>query len=239
MLNPFPRTALVAAALLLVPLWQYAAAEPVIVGPTAPVPIGGFCDVTITGLDNRDALAWVTVPEIPVRVYAVWGSGDPILSVPTNAAGTWTLVVSYVEGGKPILKKVVLVIGMPTPPVPPTPEPDPPVPPGPSGLRVLILEESADRPGLPRGQLAAITSTAIRDYVKSKAQDAFRLLDDDLNAEGMVGWSDAWKASYEQAKRLSEGVLPFIMVTNGTTGTAVKLPDTEAATLELIRRYGG
>jgi hypothetical protein len=124
------------------------------------VPIGGFCDVTITGLADRNKLAWVTVPEIPVRVYAVWGSGDPILSVPTNKAGTWTLVLGFTDdGGKPVLRKIPLTIGVgpgpgpePPLPVPPGPTPPTPTPPQP-GKRVVWLVYESTATTVPLGQL--------------------------------------------------------------------------------------
>jgi hypothetical protein len=238
------RSLVVPAVCLLGLIAQRAAAEPTIVAPTEPVPIGGFADVTITGLENKDQLAWVTVPEIPVRVYAVWGSGDPILSVPTNRSGTWTLVLSFIEDDKPVLKKVLLTIGQPGPgPTPgptPIPTPDPsPVPPGPTGLRVLILEETESRQALSRDQLLILTSPEIRAYLNEKAPDRWRILDDDIQATGMVGWSQEWMDAYKQGKELSGGQVPFIMVSNGREGAAVKLPATVAETLTLLKRFGG
>lgn len=233
---PFLGLALVAALIC----ERNAAAEPVIQAPAEPVPIGGFCDVTISGLEDKNQLAWVTVPEIPVRVYAVWGSGDPILSVPTNRAGTWTLVLAFVEADKPVLKKVQLTIGQgPTPEPTPTPTPTPTPLPGPTGLRVLILEETESRQALSRDQLLILTSPEIRAYLNEKAPDRWRILDDDIQATGQVGWSQEWIDAYKQGKELSGGVVPFWMITNGREGVASKLPATVGEALTVLKKYGG
>lgn len=237
------RSLVVAAVCLLGLIAQRAAAEPTIVAPTEPVPIGGFADVEISGLTSPDSLAWDIEPDTRVRVSAVWGRPtDPILSIATNAAGKWTLAVAFVENGKTTLKLIPIVVGTgpaPTPtPVPPGPTPTP-VPPNPEGFRVLILEETADRPSLPRSQLAVLMSQDIRTYLNAKDADCWRMLDDDLTSQHMTGWTQGWKDAYAKAKELSNGRLPFIMVTNAMSGEAKPLPATVEETLALLRRFGG
>ncbi len=70
----------------------------------------------------------------------------------------------------------VVVIGdaPPNPPGPNPPTPDPPVPPVPvpvTGLRVLIVEESADRPKLPASQQSVLFSKSVRDWLDAHCVD--------------------------------------------------------------------
>lgn len=234
---------LVLAAVLLLP--RHTAAEPVIQAPQQ-VPSGSMFIVRIEGIEKDAKFSWHPIGGAPILADLLDRTTlAPVLLVHPDRDGALHLVVAIDRDGEaPIqLSSTTMVGGTPTPvpvPVPPGPGPGPtPVPPGPSGLRVMILEETSERQGLSRGQLLALTSADVRSYLDTKAKDRWRLLDDDLDAEDMAGWSQEWIAAYKQAKELSGGTVPFVMVSNGTTGTAVKLPETSAAMLELLRRYGG
>lgn len=224
------------AAVVCLPL--HAAAEPTIVAPTDPVPIGAFCDVTITGMDLPQSLRWDTVPSEPVRVTAAWGTTDPVLSLPTHKSRSVALILMWKDSAEGDIqhRQIPLVIGSgPGPEPDPDPDPDP----NPAGFRVLILEETADRPSLPRGQLAVLMSPEVRTYLDSKGQDSWRLLDDDLTNQHMTGWTDGWKSTYAKAKELAAGNLPFVMVSNSTSGEAMPLPNTVPEMLTLLKKYGG
>lgn len=115
--------------------------------------------------------------------------------------------------------------------------PSPPPIPG-DGLRMLILEETADRGKLPRPQAAILTSTKVREYLKAKSGE-MRQLDDDQTAEETAFMSANWKAAYERAKADSKGVTPWVILSNGRTGESRPLPASEDELLTLLKSYGG
>lgn len=235
--------ALAAVLSCTLPLRQ-SAAEPTIQAP-ASVPAGSMFIVRIEGIDKDAKFSW-HVPGGGAILADLLDRAtlSPVLLVQPQAGrtGTLYLVLAYLgEDGAPKQVSSATQIGTTPPapdPVPPGPTPVP-VPPNPEGFRVLILEETADRPSLPRGQLAVLMSPEVRTYLNAKDADCWRLLDDDLTAQHMTGWTDGWKAAYAKAKELSAGRLPFIVVTNSTSGEAKPLPATVEETLTLLRKYGG
>jgi hypothetical protein len=125
----------------------------------------------------------------------------------------------------------------PTPgPDPPTPGPDPPSPapiPEP-GFRVLIIYESADL--LPQGQQVILFGREVRDYLnrvcvaESTGTKAFRIFDQHVDATGeLKTWKDAMARKRDS--------VPWIVVSNGTTGFEGPLPKTAQEFLELCKKY--
>lgn len=131
------------------------------------------------------------------------------------------------------------------PPVPPEP-PKPPTPPAPppnpapipvDGFRSLIVYESADLSKLPAGQLAALYSQQVRDYLTSKCTmgpdgktKEWRTLDKDVVADSKL-WQDAMARPRKS--------LPWIVLSDGKTGFEGPLPATEADLMTLLKKYGG
>ena len=119
-------------------------------------------------------------------------------------------------------------------PTPPTPDPTPIVAPG---FRVIIGRETGDKPT--REQDLIYGSTAITAYLNEKCakvagRPAWRKWDDDdpksEDAPEMVKLWDATKGEVPP---------PFIVMSNEKKTVVSPLPATEAATLELLKKYGG
>jgi hypothetical protein len=138
----------------------------------------------------------------------------------------------------------------PTPgPIPPTPTPTPtptpgPTPPSPApipgdGLRVLIVYESKALPSLPKGQISALYSATVRDYMNThcaKGPDGktaeWRCWDADVDASGEPAiWQDAMKRP-----RTS---LPWVIISTGKAGYEGPLPATADDLIALLKRFGG
>lgn len=212
-----------AAVLCISPSWS--AAEPVFVAPDGPVPIGGFADVEIQGLEDKSNLAVETVPEIRYRAYAALGTGNPIIALPTNQAGTWTLVIGWVEDGKPKLKKIPLTVGTGPIVVPPPVNPPPVVvPPTTKALAATFVYEK-DSHAIPVGVLAALNKLNRERGIVATVLEA-----DTTDGTGEV--PEQYRVALAAAK---EAGLPCLVVT-GLAGVirVVKSPTTEQAVLDAV-----
>ncbi len=96
-------------------------------------------------------------------------------------------------------------------------------------LCVLIVRESADVAKYTTDQLNAINGTTWRAYVKEKG-GAFRVADpnDDLSLEA------PWVA---EAMKIERESLPWVLVSNGKTGTGELLTNSETL-LATIKKHG-
>lgn len=212
--------------------------------------------VRAEGVDPLAAVQWSTGNDLSV----VRTDKDTEIHV-AGAPGTYSIGLETIAipdpKAKPIWQRTsvkLTILGKgplpPTPippgPIPPTP-PTPPVPPAPPapivgpGLRVMIVEESGDRTALPTGQQRALSSVVLRTYVRSKSKEAgnfsnFRLWDkdEDLSTEGKE-WQDAFNA----VKASKDFATPWLVISDGKTGTSVPLPKTFEETLALVKKYGG
>ena len=137
-----------------------------------------------------------------------------------------------------IIRHVLTVETAPRPPPdPPGPEPPNPVPT--DGNRVLIVYESSELSTLPPDQAVLMTSGNVRDYLQrkcSKGPDGrtpeFRIWDKDVDATNA---GQTWK----DALAIQRNGLPWLIVSNGTTGFSGPLPDNEAALLAKLKQYLG
>jgi hypothetical protein len=137
-----------------------------------------------------------------------------------------------------------VAVGDVVPPVPPKPDPPKPDPPKPDpvdptpipepGFRVLIVyETSAVSP-----QIASILSAeAIRTYAREKCvkdgtTPAFYTFDKDADTTKFFPWVG-------KAMQRPRTTLPWILVSNGTSGFEGPLPGTVSETLALLRKFGG
>lgn len=136
----------------------------------------------------------------------------------------------------------------PKPPVPPIPPPTPPGPPKPPvpppapapipapGLRVLIVYESSEESKYKADQVNTIYGQDFRDYCaancakNAKGQPELRIYDKDVNT---AGESDIWQA----AMKRPHPTLPWILVSNGTTGFEGPLPETKAEIMAVVQKY--
>jgi len=132
--------------------------------------------------------------------------------------------------------------------VPPDPGPNPPVPPVPPlppapipepGFRVLIVLKTDDLSKLPPAQAIAIQSKDVTDYLNSKCavgtdgkQKEWRIWDSTTDP---TGESPIWQAAF---KRTAGKSLPWILISNGKTGTEEVLPADTASLLTLLKKYG-
>lgn len=110
----------------------------------------------------------------------------------------------------------------PTPSVAPIPEP---------GLHVLIIEETADRLQLPEGQRDIITATEWRTRWLAKGGELRMRDPTDDHPNDATKWNKAMD-------RPRSG-LPWVIISNGTTGYEGPLPDSLAEWDALLAKYGG
>lgn len=195
-----------------------AAGEVTVIAPTEPVPIGGFADVLIQGLEKPNSLVWQAYPTEPVRVTAAWGTTDPILSVPTHKARKVALWVAWLEGDTIGHQVIELVIGTPGPgPAPePTPPPDPPEPePVPSGKRwvLLVHESSENSPGFSQA-VTLLRQPPHGPWMVSNGH-SLSILDKDATDEHGKSAFATWQPHF------ADLALPAVLVLDKGTGKVV------------------
>jgi len=96
-----------------------------------------------------------------------------------------------------------------------------------TGLRVLIVEETADRPKLPASQQSIFTSVKVRQYLREHSIE-FRVLDRNDVAGDWKGISDTSKPA----------AVPWLYVTAGNRIVCTDpLPQSVDAFLALIKTY--
>lgn len=144
-----------------------------------------------------------------------------------------------------VIRKTIVVGQSPNPPPGPdppgpTPDPEPPEPPpAPApiparGLHVIVVFESGDT--LSMGQQAILYGEEARGYLDTHCQvytdksRAYRIYDKDVDV------SEDWPVWQEAMKRPRESV-PWVIVSNGTTGFEGPLPETVESFLELVKKY--
>lgn len=154
-----------------------------------------------------------------------------------------TVVVGLVTGRYKIIAwdgptspaETIVVIGN-VPPPGPGPKPDPPGPdnaPIPEkGLHVLMIYESADLPKYPKGQIAVLYSTEVQNYVNkvNGSSGYWRVWDKDVDtSKESKKWQDAFARPRQS--------LPWVIISNGTTGHEGPLPGTVAEMQTLLKKY--
>lgn len=101
-------------------------------------------------------------------------------------------------------------------------------------FRLLIVEETADRPSLSPGQLSVFTSTVIRDYLDQHCKkladgsNGFRIIDKDQVDELPADFKATAKA---------ENPTPWLYCTDGTNGLSCPLPATVDEFLAKVKTY--
>lgn len=168
--------------------------------------------------------------------------------------GEFYLVASTAVGNKVTQAVCRVVVGTPPVPVPPGPDPGPsppdpgpkpdPTPPAPApiptaGLRVLIVEETANRGQLPPGQADVMFARgpgSLWEFMRAKgAKDAagnpeLRVFDKDRNLS-------ADPPHWQEAMKRPRTSLPWLLVSNGKAGYEGPLPRTTEEVLAIVRKY--
>lgn len=182
--------------------------------------------------------------EDPGKVQTKTFAAKQVYIVEAFSKGRCELLV--VPGGAKtaanVIRRTLDVLGPGPAPVPPEPGPTPPGPeppaPIPGGeLRVLIVEESADRAKLPAAQQAVLFSPRVRDYLNTNCAvgpdgktPEWRILDKDTD---LSGESAIWQAVMKRPRQS----LPWIVIGYGNTGYEGPLPATVDEMLKLLARY--
>jgi hypothetical protein len=212
------------------------------------------------GADADAAVVWDVYPEEEVSFD---DRPDGVLAF-TAPPGKYAVKLRTIKGKSVLIARAAVFIGTPMPvptptpgptptpiptpiptptptPGPPTPGPTPPSPapiPG-DGLRVLIVYETKTLPSLPKGQISALYSATVREYMNThcaKGPDGktaeWRCWDADVDASGEPAiWQDAMKRP-----RTS---LPWVIISTGKAGYEGPLPATADDLIALLKRFGG
>lgn len=102
-------------------------------------------------------------------------------------------------------------------------------------FRLLIVEETADRPTLPPGQLSIFTSTTVRDYLDqhcvtlADGSHGYRIIDQDevINLP----------PDFQATAKLKRESTPWLYCTDGTRGLSAPLPGSVDQFLARIKPF--
>lgn len=138
----------------------------------------------------------------------------------------------------------------PVPPTPVPPTPHPPTPPKPApiaepGLRVLIIYESGPKGDekLTKEQEAILYGETVWNYLASKCvkepsgNPATRIYDKDASPTDLPVWQTALKRPRLKADGTPDPTIPWVIISNGTTGYEGPLPKTVEEFKALVDRY--
>ena len=177
----------------------------------------------------------------PGITFTVPTSAGPAAGIAMPAAdGQVYLVLSVVTpGGQLVMPFTIVPYGAPTPGPGPEPGPGPGPIPVPGGkLFVLVVTETKDQ--TPE-QATVLNSKAARDLMAAKSWQ-WRIVDQDVKDENGKPPADIGKW-IEQAKTWAAAgnKLPCLMILDeqGAVLSQGPLPATEAAYLELLKKFGG
>lgn len=176
----------------------------------------------------------------PNKVQSRTFTGKHVVTVEALRSGSVELFVipKGVQEEKDILRRLLEVQDGTKPQPPPKPEPGPtPADPSPfpadvGGLRVLVVYEQStpDRP-LSNEMGAIIVGTKVRDYLdKACGKTGYRFYDKDTP---MANESKIFVDAMARPRKS----IPWVLIGNGKTGYEGPLPETEAAFLELVKKY--
>jgi len=118
---------------------------------------------------------------------------------------------------------------------PVVPDPNPPHVVVDRQFKVLIVEETADRPKLPGSQSNIFTSVTFRHYLQDhccKLDDgspAFRIVD--------VDQIDKLPSEFRETAKLDRGKLPWLWATDGTDGISQPLPKSVDEAIEVLKPF--
>lgn len=188
----------------------------------------------------------------PFTVYAKFADGPDRMELKTFA-GPHVFLITPVKAGDcelfvvpekwetadDIRSRTIRVETGEGPKPPPHVDPVEPAPIPDKGFRVLIVYETSDLAKLPAAQTAVLTSAEVRGYLNDKCvagpdgkNKEWRVFDKDTDVSRE---SKLWQAAMKRERKS----VPWIVVSNGTTGFEGPLPANIADTLVLLKKYGG
>lgn len=205
----------------------------------------GAAELTLEGADGYKVIWNITPP--PVYLKTV---GNTVIF--TGPPGGYTINAVYANFKKEDLGQLQYKVTFegvtpPVPPVPPGPVPPGPTPPGPTppptpaaGLKVLILEETAELGKLPGTQISVLRSTAFRSWLDT-------VCDPDSNTDSGRAWTiqdkdtdlTGYNKDFQAARLRPRTGVPWIILMDGK-GTVIHesaLPLTIEDTKALITKY--
>ena len=168
-----------------------------------------------------------------------------IISGRADSEGKSAELLIFPEGAKKkdqIIRRTFVVGGDkkvdPTPINPKVdPVPDNPAPIPEDGFRVLIVYETSELSKYKEAQRSILFSGPFRTYLDdvcvsgTGGRKEWRIWDKDIS--GLENESKTW----QNAMKLERKSLPWIVISNGKTGTSEALPGTLGETLGLIQKY--
>lgn len=204
--------------------------------------------ISIPAATTGKIVQWVAL-DAGLAVFPVELLKDSKTAVVSGPKGRYRLLAYTSIKDAPSAPAITVVVIGEAPPVPPKPpgpdpEPKPPTPdPAPipvAGLRVLIVEETAERSKLPANQAIILGSTVVRSYLNAKCAKGpdgktpeYRLLDKDVS---MTAESKHWQDAMARPRTS----LPWLIISNpGVGGYEGPLPGTVDETLALLKKFGG
>lgn len=212
--------------------------RPIILPERVEIEVGDWADIRAKSLGPVE---W----NVPKSLVGNCKIRDNELTFLARKEGTYEISASTVVDCKPSKAAWVTVqVGKvtpgpkpPNPPDPPDPKPDPaPIPE--AGFRVLFIYETADLGTYPKEQQAALTSQEIRQYLNAKCvlgpdgkTPERRFYDKDVD---LSGESKLWQKAMQRPR----GPMPWLIVSNGSTGYEGPVPANIAETLKLLKKYG-
>jgi len=211
--------------LLLLIVAAYAAEGAELIGP-AQADFGKLVQVKVSDdLPPEASVIWLVLEPRDFE-YVIFGR-----TFVCSATSSITLIAS-INNPHEILFHTVVVGEQVKPDPDPKPDPEPPKP---TSIFALIIEETADRDQLSPGQVQALLSKPVRDYMVSHNY-GFRLLDKDVNGslpQSLRTWIDYGKVK----------PLPYLIITD-QEGAVIHeetlAPTTnETSLFQTLRRYGG
>lgn len=240
--------------------------QPKPIDPTAPTVISEVKQNEMYVVESSVKLLTLTSPqnvllceeaEGPIKVRSRFSDGNGSFETRTYSSKFIYFFTASDTGGKTelilipvgvsvetdIVRQLLTVQGLrPNPPPDPvdpvTPDPVVPDPVDPivtpSKIKVVVIEDTTSRT---QAQINILDGYVLRDYVRSHCsvtdgEPDFRKLSvlQDVSKE-----PDWIKTAFAEPR----SSLPFIVVSNGTSGAALPLPSTLEETMTLLKKYGG
>lgn len=187
---------------------------------------------------NQAAAGALTIPQIQAAHQLASALSQPWAAISSSIVDPYLKTLTLAKPGDyaPVWHQIAAGIkaglAPQPPPVPPgpvdPPKPQPPIPV--SSLHVLIIEETNDRGTLPAAQAQIFTSTKVLGWLRTNAPEHWRIWDADQKPE-------LAPAEFQEALKLPRQGLPWIVISNGTTGFSGPLPTNEMDTLSLLQKY--
>lgn len=189
--------------------------------------VAGLADAgVLTSVEQYVSTSQVFDSAIAVATKPQW---DAIKAGISDQLSSLSTVADYARTWKEIAAGIRTGAGAQPPPTPVDPVDPAPIPT--DGLRVLIVREYDETAAnMPASQQRIFTDSKVLGWLKVNAPGKWRIWDAD---------GDASKApeEFQAALKRPRGGLPWIVISNGTTGFEGPLPKTADETVALLEKY--